>query len=820
MKTSNLGNVAVGNSSHPRKKFDWTHDVNTTCEWGAVQPLMCRLIPAGSKSKVSTEQLIRFAPLVVPTFGRVKVKNWHYFVAMSDLSQNFASLMAERSVSRSQGYEFVPKKVPHMPLGVLSWMIFFGAKLTIYRRRWGSSADGDLPASGESFVQYEQLQCNKTNSNHIWDELYNVKHILNTDSYDMGYNHLQFNFLPLLPASISGGTTINGQNFTTNDMFKIPLSNPSGNGLWGFVFDVPNSASTNIIDWNGVDVSNVPLESADEVITYSWTDSNNVKQNVAFAFRLSAFGKRLKKILQGCGYQIDFMSEADVSVLPLLAYYKAYFDVFGLLLYDNWENTPAAKLLNFYDCNNFHEWRYLFQANQDSNHTDNDLTLAVGYWFNFIKDLGATFYTDSQDYVSAHTTVIAPQTYKLSSKFKQSFVDVKDSANANEGSLAITDRPQPGLLAGYQDGEVFQGMSGGIPYYNNHAFIDRVFHGQLDSEVLLRLYRCTNRNTIAGARVRELCLMQGLGDFLDNIKPNFIGYSEFDPSISDVVSMSDTYDPATKSGSQLGEQGAKGMGYDRSKNFSFENSEPGYWITLSVVMPQGGYCQAVDQTVKCVEKFDFYQPEFDGVGPEVTAKDAVVGALDWHSMSNSGGSPLSSKGFGFIPRYSGLKVKQNVLNGDFALRSKKDAYAPYTLDRLIKLNERRFSSTTDLDAAAEAQGVTRIVRATPVFLANSLPCAGNLWRYVTRYAWLAHFDRIFSYAGDDVDKFLADWKASSYDGTVTSQAWEYVHNGEDNFMLHNLIRFDCFAPMLPISDSFETLEDGNNGKVSTNISKA
>ena len=82
--------------------------------------------------------------------------------------------------------------------------------------------------------------------------------------------------------------------------------------------------------------------------TFPWRTDKSV---IHFAFRLSNFGKRLRKILMGLGYQIDFRAKNEVSILPLFAYYKAYFDSFGLTLYQNYlhTNLPFSSSSGF-DC--------------------------------------------------------------------------------------------------------------------------------------------------------------------------------------------------------------------------------------------------------------------------------------------------------------------------------------------------------------------------------------------------------------------------------------------------------------------------------------
>ena len=58
----------------------------------------------------------------------------------------------------------------------------------------------------------------------------------------------------------------------------------------------------------------VPLDKADLCYT---CQINGTTWN--FAFRLSSFGKRLRKAIIGCGYQVNLNSGAKVNLLPLFA---------------------------------------------------------------------------------------------------------------------------------------------------------------------------------------------------------------------------------------------------------------------------------------------------------------------------------------------------------------------------------------------------------------------------------------------------------------------------------------------------------------------
>lgn len=69
-----------------------------------------------------------------------------------------------------------------------------------------------------------------------------------------------------------------------------------------------------------------PLQS-DYTILYSDSES---KKDYMFCFQFSARAKRLRKAFLGLGYSLNGEDNKLVSIAPLLAYYKAYYDYFGL----------------------------------------------------------------------------------------------------------------------------------------------------------------------------------------------------------------------------------------------------------------------------------------------------------------------------------------------------------------------------------------------------------------------------------------------------------------------------------------------------------
>lgn len=264
MNNNKLGAVAIKTASRKRARFNLAHDVNTTFSFGDIQPAMCRMVTANSKTSVSMESLVRLAPLLSPTFGRIKYKQFHHFVGMSDLTQNYSALMAQQEVTRSQG-TFTPASVPYCKLSYLSRLVLSGAKCTIYD---GSSGGNDTTS---------QIAVN----------LYNITDINSLPSgassliTSMGTHYSTSTNIAALD-NYQGPTLDLAFVFADSTNLKLPIANQTS---WSF-FDVdPSALNTAALQHFSGDVTTVPLESADYVVTRPFSSGSG---NITFAFRLSS----------------------------------------------------------------------------------------------------------------------------------------------------------------------------------------------------------------------------------------------------------------------------------------------------------------------------------------------------------------------------------------------------------------------------------------------------------------------------------------------------------------------------------------------------
>ena len=104
-----IGEILLG-----RVTKRYTHDMSannsTTMAFGTVQPLYCTYIHKGSDVKINMRQLLRPAPMVSPTFGRVQAHTVTRFVAMKDIYPAFDALLAHKSIQGNEQY--IPNSEP------------------------------------------------------------------------------------------------------------------------------------------------------------------------------------------------------------------------------------------------------------------------------------------------------------------------------------------------------------------------------------------------------------------------------------------------------------------------------------------------------------------------------------------------------------------------------------------------------------------------------------------------------------------------------------------------------------------------------------
>lgn len=821
MKNSPLSKVSASIPLTKKSKFNLSHDVNTTYDWGSVQPLFGKLMQPDSSINVNAEQLTRLAPMVVPTFGRVKLKNIAHFIPCQEIYPNWDAMMSQTKVTRScfnansgpSSSSYVPTSVPFITNNLLAMYVLAGAKVNLY-------FSGAIGSQWEN-VWYCARNTGTWNTPAGWASattatrayLNGLLAISNTNApntstlSDWNYTGYTLNLRRLL-LNKTGRLIFTSYNSTAvvptiSTMVEYPLPNANSTGYTHSASNEQNSWDTTIGDshitfegadliWEyagsdpsvGIVASDRAANSGTPVEGITVTDFDSCK--IRLVFKLSSFGKRLRKILIGLGYDVNLANDDYVSILPLIAYYKAW-----------WDSFAPERFKNFYETN---AWKLIQDVMSRGAATDlvtmfNQGTAGAdirSHFIGFMADLGTCFATEKMDVISAATDQYYGQTdtTTLGSGMRSIQTVVMQALNSVLGNDAIAVGVDQDGSAHISNASSYQVLNGIGKLFETNSGQPVLTQPQIDS--LKKAYVMLNKTSVAGQKVEEILRSLGYGDYVEECKGKFISGSDDTIKISDVVAT------AATSEAELGQYGGRGLGMGKFQ-FSFSTNRHGYLIVLSTVVPESGYVNAPIHENEAITPARMYNPELDGLAYEAIQKKQLVG------------SPLISDGsyretFGFLPTYSQWKFMSNKANGDFSLNSRKQYLTPYTLDKYIPVSNANVYRVED--TVGHAGSETAIC--SPRFTYSDLPTAGEDWRYVNKFPWNGDFNRIFSEQDDGYE-----WSVFS----PNNNAFLYNSFEFDNFMNHTVFDVAYFAHMKSIEDSYGTYDE-EHGAPNTSISRS
>lgn len=624
-------------------------DVNTTHNFGFVQPIFCRKYDQGESARLTLNEVLRLAPMPSPSFARVRLDTCASFVPMSEIFPAYDNLRS--GLPYCNGIDtYVPNKVPTVT------NMFLVAYLL---NKYG--------------------QVNSYRYNESLKELFD----------------------PIAPTVSDVGNFLNV--FWKNSNMSSPFTLDD---KWG---------------------QDITPENADFIIKQNGSDENDTYYHL---FKLNDKGRLLRKVFIGLGFNLTIANDEPLSFLPLLAFYKAYFDKYYPTRDISFQDTAAFKIIKS------------LESNKSSYLTLNNGTFLDAVLNDFFEELADCYATMDQDFLSAH----------------------RDYPMSSSGSSPV-----------FNDGDEV-----GIQY---DIYQDPVYSSRAISNVVLKaIQRVTSfvkTDTYIGKKLSSW-LKAHLGTDISNSierDSHNIGMFSLDAQIQDIYSTSDTANTQSGDGDYLGAYAGKGLGYNKG-NFSYEFKEVGFFIVFQAVIPTSGYYQGCDEQLYEIDRDSIFYPEYDGLGYEVNPQsmffcDNGVYKDEKSQMSGS---------FGFLPRYSSLRAKHNICNGDMSLRSRIDSYSSYFLDRIFSFNNVYFKPK---DGQTDKWTVDESNEREPV--------AGVQYRFINKDKGFGNYDRIF-YNSGYVSKGVTP---SSSDDS----------NMDDNFICQVNIFLDESTRKLPSSLTYDTLID-------------
>lgn len=673
---SNFSKVNLGISTK-RYTHDMSFDNNTTLGFGVCQPLFCQLLNDKDKLAGNIRQLVRLAPLPVPSFGRMRLVNKLRFVQMTDICPYYEAMLSGAYVNTS-ALNYLPKEVLTTTVHLLTLLV----------------------------LQYSVIDYFKVDSS----------------SSTMKYVY---------------------QNVSTPSVFQEALR-----VLRGSIGDTS--------DFYGVIPEPQPhVGNIDSAISPDSADYLVSTDDGFICFRLTERGKRLRNVLIGLGYALDASCEDKVSLLPLFAYYKAWYDCYAPSRETQWNQTNAFVIIDA--C--FQNYLTSLEDFTTAQGSSEKVQKAV---LGFFEDLANTWYVANDDYVSAHRLNVVSTT---NSGF--------DSIKLPSGSLATNKSPIT----------TKENVTPSLNYVSSSI-------NQFALESLQRISKFINKDTVIGKKVSTWLKAHFGADVASSFFKDSVSLPDVVVScnINDVFSTADTTSN-DGSGEQLGSYAGKGLGFGDG-SFSFTAPTFGYFVVVSCLVPDSKYFQGIDPTLFGVDRFTLPNSDFDALSYEVTPSSFLCAHND---IFISGQKSTSDKGFGFVPRYSGFKTRRNIVNGDMSRRGTIASYSPYYLDKI--LTENAIRSEKNADGSYSFVAVN-----------NPLPVASEVWRYPTRYSWLGNFNRIFYNSGNEVFDDASSGDAAN-DFTTTPI--------DDNFIVQSVISMKLTNVLKPIAMSYDVYDEDTDNSSKT-----
>ena len=427
-----------------------------------------------------------------------------------------------------------------------------------------------------------------------------------------------------------------------------------------------------------------------------------------------------------------------------------YYDRFGLVRELPFETTNCFKVIK--DVENY---------TIDFSHTLLRSSSASRYslFTNFLSELSNCWYTDSNSYIAAQRDKLTNGV--VSRNFVQpslQFGNASVVSNANDIQL---------------------------PYL--HRTGDNISFTQLSLDVLKRLTTFVNKDSAIGRRMSDWVRVHYGADVSNSLFEESSRINEWHTNIDidDVFSTSDTANIGNiDKGEYLGSYAGKGTGFSQN-GFSYKAPVHGFIFVMSCIVPLSNTFQGNDPTLLGIDLDTIPQPEFDALGFEATHRSVFV---DDNGVCDSKATDqYSTETFGFVPRYTGYKVKKNVVNGDMLKGYYQTDLLPYFNDRLLYNVGYHVQSDAD---EHDTYSVT--------LFNKQVPNASTEFQKLCSYGFIGNYNRLFYNDSDD---------------TVFSLLSSGIMS--DNFIVQTVFDMRVSNFLKPVQNSYDTIDEEVDNKTTS-----
>lgn len=477
--------------------------------------------------------------------------------------------------------------------------------------------------------------------------------------------------------------------------------------------------------------------------------------NFVHCIKYSLKAIHLRKQLIGLGYGLNVRDDHPVSMAPMLAYYKAYFDRFGLTRDFSFLETNCFSIIKMIE-----DYHYNFI---DAFNRQDTLSNSMRSAFkSFLSDLSNVYYTSSNDILSVHRS------------------NPNNSVQTGDIPLSITGNHYNIITLPTED--EYDSVFTRFPFIRDTSG-DGVVLDNISIETLKRLSSYVAKDSAIGRRLSEWVRVHYGTEVSNSLFESAFNVASWRTNISidDVFSTSDTADISQPNkGEYLGAYAGKGIGFANG-SFEFTSNYAGFLFVLSCVVPESGVFQGNDPTLYAVDWDHIPHPEFDALGYELTPLSCFITDNGVATIDDT--TQYTSGSFGYVPRYTGFKFKKNVVNGFMYQGYFQRDLQPYFNDRIITNNYMVFEGDNN--------------KFTMDITPHLAPSASTSWQKLCEHSFLSDFNRLF------YNNYESGYPVLTDDSHL-------VYDLFDNFIVQTVFDFRVSNWMMPLSMSYDTQTEGDN----------
>lgn len=773
----------VKKSNVKRHRHHYNIKNSTTSDFKTVQPLFSRFLMPTSHVKGSVDQFVRMSPLVYPAFGDVNMHASSDFVPIEQVYPPFMAFMSQQfytpatmNAASNENLSFIPQVLPCI------------ANCHLARILYGITYVGTSGGSVSPFA-YTRSYTSMFYSGRNFEEI-------SASAQRTSFREWYDNNIDAVAKYVKGDD-ITENDFTSFESDYIDLSKSVYNG------DVTMDDAVMAIDEIPSNASFPEAYGmADYIYVQSRADSNFPSTTTISV--LTPKGQALRKVLIGLGYNPSVDDGSRVSILPLLAYYKAYFDRFYPKRGIDWSQTYCCKLINALSTQPYGDISAGLEAYSDTKNApffeptdinpfgpDNTSTAAP-----YLRTLFNTFLVEelSECNVYLPTDYLSVQRDTINGINKEFAVSLPD----NTGQYRTQEMPMINLRLASNTvaGSLGSETKPSVP----------IAQDLITTFSLTFMRKMTNyfaKDSLIGNRIKLWAknhLDSDVYNSLYNTTQNLASVS-FPIHISDVDSSANTIEVTegagstlTAQGSPLGAYAGKGVGNGKL-SINFKANTYGYlfvslWFTTDTSLWQG-----TDPSLSIFTKWDIPTSEFDALGYEVTPRNVAffdnqisLGASKFNFNSRKGVINTSKDGFGFMPRYSKFKTSKDIVNGDLSRHNKYDDLGAMFINRFVR--------SRNWDKPEIGAGFAKLGHEIQY---NRIPRANVNWQQAYPDVWFGELERIFQNTNTGTAK-----------GFNYPYGKPYFTDIDDNFIVHSVFNLTEYNSLLPLSQSYMTEVDSSD----------